>query len=192
MLYKEDLILEKKIIRFTNPYIKGDKGGYYWPEYNEKDQLVWQASEEGMPYVPPFDVKGDDGGYYTPFIDEAGELNWVPSNEKMPAVLGASLATKEYVDEAVKDVDVDLSEYAKKTDIPDVSGLATKAEIPSLEGYAKTADIPDTSGLATKAEIPDVSGFTTMSAVEAKGYQTEAQVNSLIETALGVIENGTY
>lgn len=206
MLYKEDLILEKKIIRFTNPYIKGDKGGYYWPEYNEKDQLVWQASEEGMPYVPPFDVKGDDGGYYTPFIDEAGELNWVPSNEKMPAVLGASLATKEYVDEAVKDVevDVDLDEYAKKTDIPDVSNFATKdeipnldgyaktADIPSLEGYAKTTDIPDTSGLATKAEIPDVSGFTTMSAVEGKGYQTEAQVNSLINTALGVIENGTY
>ncbi len=41
-------------------------------------------------------------------------------------------------------------------------------------------------------EIPDVSGFTTMSAVEAKGYQTEAQVNALINTALGVIENGTY
>lgn len=206
MLYKEDLILEKKIIRFTNPYIKGDKGGYYWPEYNEKDQLVWQASEEGMPYVPPFDVKGDDGGYYTPFIDEAGELNWVPSNEKMPAVLGASLATKEYVDEAVKDVevDVDLDEYALKTDIPDVSnfatkdeipnldgyaktadipdvsGLATKAEIPSLEGYAKTTDIPDTSGLATKEEIPDVSGYTTMSAVEAKGYQTEEEVRAIV------------
>lgn len=25
-----------------------------------------------------------------------------------------------------------------------------------------------------------------------KGYQTEAQVNALINTALGVIENGTY
>lgn len=53
-------------------------------------------------------------------------------------------------------------------------------EIPSLEGYA------------LKSEIPDVSGFTTMAAVEQKGYQTESEVNALINTALGVIENGTY
>lgn len=62
----------------------------------------------------------------------------------------------------------------------DLSDYAKKSEIPSLDGYAKTTD------------IPDVSGFTTMSAVEGKGYQTEAQVNALIEIALGVIENGTY
>ena len=185
--------MDKRIIKFTSPYVKGDKGGYYWPEYNENDQLVWHASEADMPIIAPFDVKGEDGGYYTPNIDEAGELNWVPSNNKMPAVEGASLATKNYVNEAISAIpQPDLSDYALKTDIPDVSNFATKAEIPSLEGYALKTDIPDTSGLATKAEIPDVSGFTTMSAVEAKGYQTEAQVNSLINTALGVIENGTY
>ena len=233
-----DITKKNASVKLTKPFMKGEDGGYYWPEWNDEGQLIWQASEDGMPIIPPFDVKGEDGGYYTPITDENGELNWVPSNENMPAVTGASLATKEYVDEAVKDVD--LSEYAKKTDIPDVSGLATKAEIPSLEGYAKTADIPDTSGLATedyvdekfnsieipegqsgvyvgeeeptddsvvwinpegdgttleqlvkdavnldayalKADIPDTSGFTT-----------EAQVNSLINTALGVIENGTY
>jgi hypothetical protein len=31
-----------------------------------------------------------------------------------------------------------------------------------------------------------------MAAVEEKGYQTEDQVNTLINNALGVIENGTY
>lgn len=66
----------------------------------------------------------------------------------------------------------DLSNYYTKTEVDN--------KIPSLDGYAKTSD------------IPDVSGFTTMAAVEGKGYQTEAQVNTLIETALGVIENGTY
>lgn len=142
MLYKEDLILEKKIIRFTNPYIKGDKGGYYWPEYNEKDQLVWQASEDGMPIIPPFDVKGEDGGYYTPIMDDNGELNWVPSNENMPAVTGASLATKEYVDEAVKDVevDVDLDEYALKTDIPDTTGFITMPEV-EAKGYQTEEEV---------------------------------------------------
>ena len=55
--------------------------------------------------------------------------------------------------------------------------------------------IPDTSTFALKTDIPDVSGFTTMTAVEAKGYQTEAQVNALITTALNniaVAEEGSY
>ena len=50
---------------------------------------------------------------------------------------------------------------------------------------------------ADKSEIAgmvvvDTSTFATMAQVEAKGYQTEAEVNTLINTALGVIENGTY
>ena len=50
---------------------------------------------------------------------------------------------------------------------------------------------------ADKSEIAgmvvvDTSTFATMAQVEAKGYQTEAEVNALINTALGVIENGTY
>lgn len=74
----------------------------------------------------------------------------------------------------------DLSDYAKKTEIPSIEGLAT-------ESYVDTA-----IGAIT---IPDVSNFTTMAAVEAKGYQTESQVNALINTALGAIsdaEDGTY
>ena len=69
--------------------------------------------------------------------------------------------------------------------------------VPSAESadFALKSDIPDVSGFALKTDIPtvpDVSGFTTMSEVEAKGYQTEAEVNALIDAALGVIENGTY
>ena len=71
----------------------------------------------------------------------------------------------------------DLSEYAKKNEIPDISGKADKehthpeylTEHQSLADYAK------------KSEIPDVSS-----------YQTEAQVQALINSALGVIENGSY
>lgn len=67
--------------------------------------------------------------------------------------------------------------YALKTEIPSVEGLAT-------ETYVDNA--------VSAIVIPDVSNFITMAAVEAKGYQTEAQVNALINTALGVIENGAY
>ena len=104
--------------------------------------------------------------------------------------------------------------------VPDVSGFALKTEIPSIEGLATEAYVdeaieaivipegggevvnevfigtteptdknvvlwinPDATGadFALKSEIPDVSA-----------YQTAEQVNTLIETALGVIENGTY
>ena len=74
----------------------------------------------------------------------------------------------------------DLSEYAKKTEIPSVEGLATETYVDNAVGAIV---------------IPDVSNFITMSAVEAKGYQTESQVNTLINTALGAISNaedGTY
>ena len=74
----------------------------------------------------------------------------------------------------------DLSAYALKTEIPSVEGLAT-------ETYVDNA--------IAAIVIPDVSNFTTMATVEAKGYQTESQVNALINTALGAISNaedGTY
>ena len=81
---------------------------------------------------------------------------------KLEATDLADYATTTYVDEALENLDVNV----------DLSNYYTKSE--------------------TNALIPDTSGFTTMTAVEEKGYQTEAQVNSLINTALGVIENGTY
>lgn len=57
-------------------------------------------------------------------------------------------------------------EYITETEL-ESKGYLTEHQ--SLEGYAKTTDIPDVSK-----------------------YQTEEQVNALINTALGVIENGTY
>ena len=194
-----DITKKNATVKFTKPFMKGEDGGYYWPEYNEEGQLIWQASEEGMPIIPPFDVKGEDGGYYTPYIDEAGELNWVPSNQNMPAVEGASLATREYVDEAVKDVevDVDLSNYYTKEEVDealanadvDFSNYYTKTETdaainaakPDLTDYALKSDIPSLDGYAKTTDIPDVSKF-----------QTAEQVNAAIEAYVGTIENAAY
>lgn len=114
-------------------------------------------------------------------------------------------ATEDYVTEKINEAalgggEVDLTGYAKTSDIPtkvsqlqndagyltqhqDLSNYALKSEIPSLDGYAKTS------------EIPDVSGYTTMSAVEEKGYQTADQVSAAIEAALAEIgnaEEGSY
>lgn len=97
--------------------------------------------------------------------------------------------------------------YAKKSELPDVSGLATKQEvteavaavqIPSIEGlakvtdvdtkleaYAKKTELPDVSTLATKAElaavnIPSVEGFIKGTEVDAKlvDYAKTTEVES--------------
>ena len=74
------------------------------------------------------------------------------------------------------ETDTKLEAKADVTAIPDVSGLATKAEVtaavagvevPNIEGLAKTTEVE--AKLATKADvtaIPDVSGLATKAEVE--------------------------
>lgn len=93
---------------------------------------------------------------------------------------------------------IDLSEYAKLSDINDVkkwveeknyltehqdiSNLVTKDDfdkleksIPSLEGYAKTEDIPSLEGYAKVEDIPSTEGFVTETWVNNQGFITEHQ-----------------
>ena len=78
------------------------------------------------------------------------------------------------------ETDTKLVDYAKKTELPDVSNLATKAEVaaitvPSIEGLAKTTDVESTyakkaeveANYAKKTELPDVSGLATKAEVTA-------------------------
>ena len=71
--------------------------------------------------------------------------------------------TKPETDEAIKTAveaipEVDLTGYAKKSEIPDVSGFATKDDVSSVE-----------------SKIPSLEGYATEQWVEAKGYLTEHQ-----------------
>lgn len=107
-------------------------------------------------------------------------------------------ASKAYVDKAIAAIpEVDLSSYAKKTDIPDVSGFIS--EIPSeyvtdselaAKGYLVEADL---SEYAKKTEIPTVptktsqltndsnfltavpSEYVTETELDNKGYLTQHQ-----------------
>ena len=98
------------------------------------------------------------------------------------------------------ETDTKLEAKADVTAIPDVSGLATKAEVtaavasvevPSIEGLAKTTEVE--AKLATKADvtaIPDVSALATKAEVETtyakktelpdvSGLATKAEVASI-------------
>ena len=100
------------------------------------------------------------------------------------------------------ETDTKLEAKADVTAIPDVSGLATKAEVtaaiagvqvPSIEGlakatevdakltdYAKKTELPDVSGLATKAELPSIEGLAKTTEVDTKlaDYAKTAEVEA--------------
>ena len=99
------------------------------------------------------------------------------------------LATKKYVDEKILQVQtgggVDLSDYALKTDIPDLEPYALKTDIP---------ETPDLTPYALKTDIPTVPNAVSGLQNDV-GYQTAAQVEAAITTALGnigVAEEGAY
>ncbi len=167
--------------------IKGEDGKDYVLTEKDKQEIAAMISASA---VAPVDIDTSDFALKT----------------DIPDVSGFALKT-EIPDVSVFALKTDIpnvSGYALKADIPDVSGFAKKTEIPSvptkvsafendagyltqhqsLADYAKKTDIPDVSGYALKTEIPNVSGFTTMTAVENKGYQTQTQVQTLINTAI--------
>jgi hypothetical protein len=133
-------------------------GGVYTPQVDEEGNLSWIPSREGLPPVETVNIKGmpgdkgedGDSGVYVGATEPTDKdiLVWInPDGEASEA-----LATKEYVDEAVKNASgasVDLTNYYTKTEVDN--------------------------------KIPDVSKF-----------QTEEQVNALINSALEEVENGTY
>ena len=120
------------------------------------------------------------------------------------------------ITEAKGEVETKLADYAKKTELPSIEGLAKttdveatyakKTELPSIEGLAKTTDVeatyakkselPDVSGLATKAELPSIEGLAKTTEVVAKTvYDTkvaelESTINDL-KAKLAAVASGT-
>ena len=93
-----------------------------------------------------------------------------------------------------KTTDVEAT-YAKKTELPDVSGLATKAEVaaitvPSIEGLAKTTEVETT--YAKKTELPDVSGLATkaeLPSIEGLAKTTEVVAKSVYDEKVQSLES---
>ena len=90
-------------------------------------------------------------------------------------------ATKDELSSAVSSID--LSGYAKKTDIPSLDGYALKGEIPSLDGYAKTTDIPSVEGLATKSYVDEnIAKVATSGDIDLSNYVTKDTVYTKEQT----------
>ena len=118
--------------------------------------------------------------------------------------IGASI--QDYLKE--NPISVDLSDYAKKEDIPSTAGLATEEYVNNkVQGLASTDYVdqaiaavpqPDLGEYITENELENNAKYfeqLIMFKVQQKGYQTAAQVNTAISDALnaiGVAEGRTY
>ena len=111
------------------------------------------------------------------------------------------------VEGLAKATDIETT-YAKKSELPDVSGLATKQEVtaavagitvPSIEGLAKTTDIeaayakktelPDVSGLATKAEVTTAVASVQVPSIEGLAKTTEVVAKSVYDEKVQSLES---
>lgn len=186
--------------------------------YTDAEVAQWEALEERVAAI-------EENGVSQETINEAVEeyLNEHPvqsgateeekaqiaANTEEIAAIKEDYASQLYVAAAISDLE--LEQFALKTDIPSLKGYATEAYVdeavanvkvdadlsnyytkeetdnainaakPNLNDYALKTDIPSLEGYAKTTDIPDVSA-----------YQTAAQVQTAIENYVGVIENGSY
>ena len=129
------------------------------------------AKKTELPDVSTLATKAEVEALKTDFVTE--ETLTQNINQFSTNVDGKINEAKGELEAKVTAVDTKLADYAKKTELPDVSGLATKAEVatavagvqvPSIEGLAKTTDVEAT--YAKKTELPDVSGLAVKTEVE--------------------------
>ena len=135
------------------------------------------------------------------------EVNWgnVESYSEVQSVNGLTGKVQLNIPTKTSDL-VNDSNFATKAEltavenkIPNVSNFATKSDVSNSISVVE-AKIPSVANLATKEElttvenkIPNVSNFATTSYVETaitnKGYQTQTQVQALINDAISNIKN---
>lgn len=119
-------------------------------------------------------------------MSDANLENYYTKEETLALIPNTSdFATQVYVDNAIAAIDIpetDLTDYATKEYVDNAianSSGGTGGDVDLSNYYTKNE---------VDALIPDVSGFTTMSAVEAKGYQTADQVQTAINDALTALD----
>lgn len=113
-------------------------------------------------------------------------------------------ATEEYVQAKIAEAQlssgegttVDLSAYALKSEIPTVP--TNVSAFTNDANYATTSYVDQkvaSSGGSGSGESVDLTDYYTKTEIDNKGYQTEEQVNALIQSALNAIgsaEGGAY
>ena len=110
----------------------------------------------------------------------------------------SQFTNKQYVDTAIKTAKPDLTGYytQAQTDAAIQTAIGN-IDIPTVP--TKTSELTNDSNFVTETAL-ETKGYLTAipeeyvtdTELNNKGYQTASDVTTLINNALGVIENGTY
>lgn len=189
---------------------RGDDGGWYTPSVTQPDantmRFAFTQSKEGMPAVPPKDIaipggggSGEAGGYYAPAVDADGNLSWTASKADMPAVDGANIkgpkgdtgATGATGPKGDKGDKGDKGADGKSAYRYAVEGgyTGTEAEFAAKLAAEKFAN---PNALTFTGAVTGIYDGSNPVRVEIPSAVTDDHINSLIDTKLGVIENGSY
>ena len=124
------------------------------------------AKKTELPDVSGLATKAEVEALKTDFVTE--ETLTQNINQFSTNVDGKINEAKGELEAKVTEVDGKLADYAKKTELPSVEGLAKATEIEST--YAKKTELPDVSRLVTKTELNDATvNLATKSEVGAIG-----------------------
>lgn len=133
----------------------------------------------------------EDGLYVSDVIAGEHILSNKADKTEIPSLEG--YATEAYVNNKVENIEIpecNLEGYATEEFVTsqgyltneDISQLALKSEIPSLEGYVHESELPDFDEFATTEDIPSLDGLATEDFVTSQGYLTEHQKISHLAT----------
>lgn len=164
--------------------------------YATKDDIKNFISEIPSEYVTESELNAK--GYLTEHQDlsayakKSEVLTEVPAEYVTESELATyKYATESYVTEALKNIDpsVDLSEYAKKSDIPDVSVFAKKSEVITEipDEYVTETELTS-KGYATKDYVDGAVANCSGANVNLENYYTKDEVNTLVEETFDNIE----
>lgn len=132
------------------------------------------------------------------------DLSEYAKKEEIPSTEG--LATEEFVTEKISEIVIpepaDLSNYYNKDEINykfeniehpsvDLSNYALKSELPNLEGYAKLEDVPSIDGLATETFVEEKISEIVHPVIESL---KDLQIGIDFETniSVGYLHSGTH
>ena len=126
-------------------------------------------------------------------ISQLAEKTQLDGQEQIPVAHGGQ-NYRIGADKLKEYVQPDLSEYAKKTEIPSTTGLLTKTQADGYYqpkgDYALKTEIPDVSGLATKTEVQDkldTNTYNSDKATFATKTELSAKVGGTGVTAINVV-----
>ena len=161
---------------------------------NYRLELVENAGEPNMvtlDYIDCFILSaklknttssGNDSSYgiKTDVVNLASNINLGGSSTSTPGDVDLSSYAK------ISYVDAKLALKANLSDIPqpiDTSNFALKSEIPNMTEYAKKSEIPSMENVATKDELPDMSNVATKDELFSGDYNDLSNKPTIPDTS---------